>query len=146
VHSITVTSGFAETRSDFGNFALGTKGGYKWNDLDGDGKWDVGSELGDAEEGTAGPVEPELEGWTINLLVDGEVVATDTTDAEGYYEFAGLSAGTYQVAEMCPAGWMQTFPPTSGPCGSGIHEFTVGSGFIETDNNFGNFQLGTKAG
>ena len=76
----------------------------------------------------------------------GRSLRTDTTDAEGYYEFAGLSAGTYQVAEVCPAGWMQTFPPTSGPCGSGIHEFTVGSGFIETENNFGNFQLGTKAG
>ena len=114
IHAFTVTSGFVDKENNFGNFALGTKGGYKWNDLDGDGLWDLGSELGSVEAGTAGPAEPGLEGWTINLLVQGEVVDSTLTDADGYYEFTGLAAGAYAVSETCPAGWMQTYPATTG--------------------------------
>lgn len=36
-------------------------------------------------------------GVTVELLRDGEVVATTTTDADGEYSFAGLKAGDYSV-------------------------------------------------
>ena len=128
-------SGFEETDNDFGNFQLGSKSGYKWNDLDGNGTWDEG--------------EPPIPGVTIELRSGDAAVASTTTDAEGYYEFVGLKAGSYTVAEVCKAGWIQTYPTTDGTeesCGDGVHSITVISGYAETDNNFGNFALGTKGG
>ncbi|WP_281862361.1 SdrD B-like domain-containing protein [Salana multivorans] len=41
--------------------------------------------------------EKPLPGVTVDLLVDGDVVATTTTDADGRYVFDNLPAGTYQV-------------------------------------------------
>jgi hypothetical protein len=46
---------------------------------------------------------------------------TDTTDSSGYYEFGGLSDGTYSVQEVCGAGWGQTYPAPTNGCGSGVH-------------------------
>ncbi|MEM3692890.1 MAG: SdrD B-like domain-containing protein [Candidatus Bathyarchaeia archaeon] len=115
----------------FHNFKLGVKGGYKWNDLNGNGVWDAG--------------EPALPDWTIQLwspgsdnifgTADDVLVGTDVTDSNGYYEFTGLAAGTYRVTEVLKAGWTQTYPAT------GYHEFTVTSGFIEKENDFGNKEM-----
>ena len=131
----------------FGNFELGTKGGYKYSDLDGD--------LTTTGDRTA------LKLWTINLYKDvngdgkldagdGAAIATDTTDDNGYYEFTGLNAGKYLVAEDCKAGWIQLDPKplsnTEADCGTGIHPITVTSGFSDKNNNFINFELGTKGG
>ncbi|MFX0005648.1 MAG: SdrD B-like domain-containing protein, partial [Candidatus Hermodarchaeota archaeon] len=125
-YCFTVTSGFEDLDNNFGNFKLGTKAGYKWDDLNGDGVWDVG-ELG-------------IEGWTIHLeYPDGSIVST-TTDATGYYEFSGLTYGDYKVTEELPSGWICTYPTPA------EYRFTVTSGFEDLDNNFGNFKLGTKAG
>ena len=122
-HTIPIVSGQNSQNNNFGNFYPGVKGGYKWDDLDQDGVWD-GDELG-------------LEGWTIQLrdATGTTVLATDTTDADGYYEFTDLDAGTYRVYEVLESGWEQTYPV------AGYYEFTVTSGFSETDNNFGNRQL-----
>ncbi|OAI41579.1 hypothetical protein AYO38_00675 [bacterium SCGC AG-212-C10] len=76
----------------------GTISGKKFNDLDGDGQ--------PAEAG-----EPGVAGFTIQVLnSDGGVVAQQTTDAQGAYEFTGLGAGNYTVAESGKGGWRQTFP------------------------------------
>jgi len=105
----------------FTNFELGKKGGYKWDDLNGNGEWDDG--------------EPGIEGWMIYLKDDtGTVIATTTTDSEGKYLFDGLEAGDYTVEEDRRAGWTCTCP---GP--SAKYDFTVTSGFADLDNNFGNY-------
>ncbi|MEE8450566.1 MAG: beta-propeller fold lactonase family protein [Thermoguttaceae bacterium] len=86
--------------------------GQKWHDLDGDGVRDVG-DIG-------------LDGWTIKLVdrADNSVVATTLTadvdldengtiDPEteaGLYSFTGLAQGSYEIREVVPAGWVQSFP------------------------------------
>jgi hypothetical protein len=51
-----------------------------------------------------------LEGWTIELYeLGGALVASTTTDIDGYYEFCGdpcLMPGDYTVCEIVEAGWM----------------------------------------
>ncbi len=37
---------------------------------------------------------------------DGNQVAIVQTDSDGYYEFAGLSAGSYRLVETQPSGWL----------------------------------------
>ena len=34
-----MTSGFLDTDNNFGNFKLGTKAGYKFDDVNGNGAW-----------------------------------------------------------------------------------------------------------
>jgi len=62
------------------SFAIGD---YVWIDEDHDGRQDDG--------------EQPLRGVTVNLLVDGEVVETVTTDENGRYLFDNLEEGDYQV-------------------------------------------------
>jgi VCBS repeat-containing protein len=64
-------------------------GNFVWRDSDADGIQDR-SERG-------------VEGVIVNLLdASGAVVASDVTDARGFYLFSGLAAGTYTVA-VAPA-------------------------------------------
>ncbi|MEM2347980.1 MAG: SdrD B-like domain-containing protein, partial [Sulfolobales archaeon] len=96
--------------------------GYKWNDLDKDGVWGAG--------------EPALNNWTIVLYRGSVAVASVVTDISGYYEFVGLSAGSYGVCEVLIEGWMQTYPG-----GVGCHNVTITSGMNLEDLNFGNKEL-----
>jgi uncharacterized repeat protein (TIGR01451 family) len=140
-----VTSGFTDLNNDFGNFKLGAKSGYKWNDVTPNGVWDTG--------------EPGISGVTIQLWTDvdgsGTVTTVDTIAAttvtakggpratDGYYAFTGLKAGKYVVAEVCQAGWVQSAPaPAGGVCGTGVHPITVASGFTDVENNFANYKPG----
>ncbi len=52
-----------------------------------------------------------IEGWTINLLKDGAVIATIQTDSDGGYEFCGLLPGDYEVCEEDRDGWMHVDSP-----------------------------------
>jgi hypothetical protein len=134
---------------DFGNFQQGTKSGTKFEDPNADG---------DLTDGTA------LPGWVINAYLDdgdgilsaGEfaagVAATDTTDANGDYSFS-LDPGDYIVCEELPADWFQSAPnPGTADCSAGTglaaagYAVTITSGSSEEDNDFGNFQQGTKSG
>ena len=147
IHPITVTSGFSDKNNNFINFELGTKGGYKYSDLDGD--------LTTTGDRTA------LKLWTINLFKDvrrpaswtpvtAAAIATDTTDdqrvlrvhrAEGRQVPGGrgLQGGLDPVGPDAPSN-------TEADCGTGIHPITVTSGFSDKNNNFINFELGTKGG
>lgn len=58
----------------------------------GDVVWIDANDNGLQDEG-----EEPLAGVTVDLLVDGAVVATTTTDENGRYVFDSLPAGTYQV-------------------------------------------------
>ncbi|NWG09589.1 MAG: hypothetical protein HXX80_04695 [Nitrososphaerales archaeon] len=117
---------------NFGNFELGVKGGYKWEDSDGDGIWDDG--------------EPKLDGWEIKLfkwdellndwVYQSSAITGDGDWPNGYYNFIGLTIGLYKVQEVNKTGWTPTHP-VNPP----YHIFTVTtSGFEELNNNFGNTQ------
>lgn len=109
--------------------------GYKFHDLDANGAWDM-------------PGEPGLENWTIELYKDGGLVASTTTDSNGYYKFDGLSDGTYEVIESCPADWFQSYPGPNpaATCGNNTHTFVVNIVTPNHSGNFGNFQNGTVSG
>jgi hypothetical protein len=100
---------------NIGNFKLGKISGYKFEDVNGNGAWDNG--------------EPALSGWTINLGGSGN--ASDVTDTSGFYEFTGLTAGTYSLTENTQTGWTQK---TTNPANVGVI-----SGTDSQNNNFGNF-------
>ncbi|MDP3792525.1 MAG: hypothetical protein Q8Q89_02230 [bacterium] len=78
--------------------------GYKFEDLDGDGKRDEG--------------EPLLNGWTIWLDEDSYAVTGDDEKgwADGYYEFDDLESDDYTVceerkpSEESENNWTQTYP------------------------------------
>lgn len=113
-------SGTESADNDFGNFHLGRISGFKFNDLDGDGTWDEG--------------ESGLDGWTICLNGIENCVVTGTGDwPDGYYEFTGLTAGSYDVYESQQDGWVPTTPTE-------IEGIVVQSGTDSADNNFGNFR------
>jgi len=68
-------------------------GDFVWHDADLDGLQNAG-ELG-------------LAGVTVTLYdASGAVAATTVTDANGYYGFTGLAAGTYQVGFSTPEGYV----------------------------------------
>jgi hypothetical protein len=116
----------------FVNSRYAEKSGYKWHDLNADGKWDT-------------PDEPALPDWTIELVDSGGDVVSTTTDENGYYEFT-TKPGTYTVREVCPTDWFQSFPEPIDGCGSGVHDVTLVSGQSDTDNNFGNYRSAKKFG
>ena len=121
--TVTITDGGLENVR-FGNFELGEISGKKWNDLNGNGIWNIG--------------EPTLAGWTIELLADDmtTVLDTDVTDGTGEYTFTGLTAGTYYLNEVQQAGWTQTFPSP----GQILGPVDVTSGTDVSGYNFGNFE------
>ncbi len=88
----------------FLNFELGEISGYKYEDMNGDGKLDAG--------------DTPISGWTIYL--SGPISGTTTTDANGYFEFTGLTYGTYTVTEETRDGWVHMTPASySVPISSG---------------------------
>ncbi|MBM3934234.1 MAG: CHRD domain-containing protein [SAR202 cluster bacterium] len=109
------------------NLAPGAILGFKFNDLDGNGGWDID--------------EPPIEGWDIYLdlnndgeFTDGEPIST--TNADGLFEFPALQTGrSYMVGEIQQSGWTQTLPLTNG--GRHLIE-NLGSGDEIIDVIFGN--------
>ncbi len=96
----------------------GTINGYKWEDLNGNGAWEAG--------------EPALAGW--NITLSGPINSWTLTDEYGYYEFTGLTDGTYTISEKPQAGWTQTWPRNDS------YVVTVTSGSLIENLNFGNFK------
>ena len=81
----------------------GSISGYKWEDLNGNSKWDEK----DGEKG--------LQDWTIYIdknkngqLDSGE--PSTLTNSSGYYEFVDLQPATYHIGELIKEGWKQTYP------------------------------------
>jgi hypothetical protein len=85
----------------------GTIRGFKYEDMNGNGTWQIG--------------EPALNGWEITLV--GSSTETTTTrdidldnsgsidaDESGWFEFTDLEAGAYDVFETIPPGWFQSEP------------------------------------
>ncbi len=109
----------------------GSISGMKFNDLNGNGKWDAG-ELG-------------LANWTITLTNESGGVLTNVTDANGNYSFTNLTDGNYTVGEVIQPGWIQTAPAVS-TTGSATYTVNISGGNAVTDEDFGNFQLGSVSG
>lgn len=122
--SITVPLGAEDTvydGRDFGNFIPPEISGEKFDDSDVDGERDL--------------PEVALEDWLIQLS-NGE---SRLTDGEGAYSFS-VRPGTYTVSETLQEGWRQTLPG-----GDGTRTYTVISGDVIDDADFGNVCLGGVA-
>ena len=101
---------------------VGSICGYKWNDLNGDGKWS-GDEIG-------------LSGWQINLQSPSDpsfVPMSATTARDGSYCFFGLKSSTYTVSETQKENWTETFPPAPG-----TYTMQLGDSEAAHGINFGN--------
>ena len=107
----------------FGNTQYGSIDGHKVNDLNGNGDWD--------NEPVLEPVvnHTDVPGGVVifidtndNQVLDNEERSTNT-DNDGYYKFDNLLAGVYDVCEVLPEGWINTFPSNSN-----CHSITVTSG------------------
>jgi hypothetical protein len=129
------------TGNDFGNYQNATKSGTKFVDTNGNGARDSG--------------EPGKSGVQIHLFgTDGLgniVHRHPLTDANGNYSIS-VPPGNYTVCESVPAGWTQSFPTSGASCSghnnaSGFgYAITLRSGEVDSGNDFGNFQNGTKSG
>ncbi len=96
---ITLLPGQINTTVDAGArnpTALARLGNFIWNDVNGNGFQDAG--------------EPGVPGVTADLLNDiGTVIKTTVSDANGFYMFTDLAAGTYRIQySNLPAGFVAT--------------------------------------
>jgi protocatechuate 3,4-dioxygenase beta subunit len=107
--NITLSSGQNLSEIYFGNQEiLGSICGMKYNDLNGNGKWDAG--------------EPGLPNWQITLSSLGQtssgfaggptltLISSATTDKNGNYCFTNIKPGNYLLGEIQQNGWKQTEP------------------------------------
>jgi protocatechuate 3,4-dioxygenase beta subunit len=93
IEQITMTPGGVGIQYDFCEIAPAGLSGYVYHDQSLDGRRD--------------PQENGIAGVNVSLVdTNGQTVATTTTDADGRYEFAGLTPGTYQLVQQQPAGWI----------------------------------------
>jgi hypothetical protein len=102
---------------------------YKYNDLDGNGSWDVG--------------EPYLSGWHFDVT-GPQTFMDQVTDGTGKITLSDIAIGNYTITEHTPlpAGWVNTDPPGSPPL---TKPATVNAG-ATTEVWFGNYQTATKSG
>src|SRR5258708_23133094 len=110
--TVTVAEGQAVTGVNFGNFITGSISGTVFLDTNGDGTHENG--------------ETALSGITVFLDTAGTGVlqAGDpqaVTNSAGQFSFTGLTAGSYSVREVVPAGDVATkAEPVTGSIASGL--------------------------
>lgn len=92
----TLPGGSSDLTVDFGYYQPAAIGDFVWSDTNGNGVQDAG------EPGIP-QVKVELYNCVGNVLV-----ATTTTDANGLYNFTGLTPGTYHVKFYAPTGYVFT--------------------------------------
>jgi streptogramin lyase len=130
VHVYNDPGGFGEyfLQVQTASYPSGSASGEVFNDLNGNGSLDAG--------------DPGLPGWTVDLYdANGNLVAAQTTDKNGDFNFGGLAPGTYTAVEVIQAGWTQTAPPSPG-----TFTFSVTAGGTVTGLDFGDFQGATISG
>jgi hypothetical protein len=125
-HSVLVRANESIPNINFGNVpVLGGVSGIKFNDLNGNGVFDLG--------------EPGIPGITIYLDLDGDNrldlgEPMTRTDSNGAYSITILTTGTHTVRELLQPGWEQTFPKTP----EREYTFIAGPGESFPGRNFGN--------
>ena len=93
--------------------------------------------------GTEAPGEPAISGIPINLYGNGSTtnfITSTTTDANGYYYFENLLAGTYTVSPAPTSGLLQTAPA------SGSYTVTLGVAQQVSAQDFGAVSVNTNSG
>lgn len=116
--------------------------GVKFDDADADGKIDDGEDrLADWEIRAYADVGDDAEKFDS----DDELVATETTGAEGEYEFK-LAAGDYVICEVQQDGWNQSLPSNASDACAGVssaedgYVLSLSSGEVADGKDFGNNQ------
>jgi hypothetical protein len=129
-YTFVATSGATSTNNDFGNFAWATISGRKFDDTDGDGTGDGGT-------------DPAQSGVTIQLIRDANnnnvnddaVIATATSAVStGAYSFTIQQGGRYFVQEVVPSNSTPTVP-----LGPAYYTVVATSGGTFGNRDFGNF-------
>jgi serine-aspartate repeat-containing protein C/D/E len=116
--------------------------GYVYHDRDNDGNREQGEEA--------------IPGTTIILFdANGTQVATTVTDANGFYKFTGLGAGTYRIVEVQPTSWVdgKDTPGTIGgvrvgtsPTNDTLGSITLLNGDSGVEYNFGELKAVSISG
>lgn len=128
-YQVDVRAQEIDSGRNFGNWKEGSIGGFKFEDLNGNGTRQNG--------------EDRLSGWTVNLYLASDTVnplMTDVTEANGRYLFEGLTPGEYVVREVQQVGWAHTIPDADG------HTVTLLSGQNKNNLHFGNVEVATVSG
>jgi|GEM_PF-2474869 len=97
----TLESGEDDPTWDAGLYLPASLGNFVWLDVNGDGVQSGGSETG-------------IPSVVVNLLSNGIVMATTTTDVNGAYAFTNLIPGAYAVEFEPPTGFTITQPDLGG--------------------------------
>ena len=98
---VTLDPGEFDPTIDAGFFKFASIGDFVWNDLNANGIQD--------------PNEPGISGAEVKLQdPGGNVLATTTTDANGFYEFTNLTPGDYKVMFVQPGGFSSVSPFQAG--------------------------------
>src|SRR5262249_44743650 len=147
ITGIQLGSGVNATQYDFCEHVGVMLSGNVYHDRDDDGNFDR-----PGEEGIGGVVVKLLRKNDDGTLTDTGRRAT--TDANGFYKFNNLEAGTYAVAEVQPAGWLdgKDTPGNLGgmadpsPPGDLINMIMIPWGSMGTEYNFGELLPGSIAG
>lgn len=93
IGNILLSSGQSAIDFNFCEHEPASLSGYVYHDADNDGVFDDG--------------ESPIAGVEVSLQDDdNNTVAATTTDANGFYEFRGLSAGRYTIVETQPSGFL----------------------------------------
>ncbi|NOZ49144.1 MAG: hypothetical protein GXP37_03730, partial [Chloroflexi bacterium] len=94
--------------------------GLVWTDLDRGGFEDI--DVG----------EPGIPDITLQLKdINGQVLTTTTTDADGTFRFFGMQASTtYELVLLVPAGWELTTPPPNRWLAPGVGILIVNFGLV----------------
>ena len=132
--SVTVVSDTTRDAGDWANYVYGSIHGYKFHDLDADGRRDAGEpDLAniqfDLYKFTGTTTETTASGVVLihyNWARQGDA----TSNAKGEFWFTQLDPGVYEVVEVPTGGWMQsTLQPTVNPDIRNINPATSSTAF-----------------
>lgn len=138
IGNITLGSGEVAVDYDFCEKPPAEISGYVYVDQNNNQRRDAG--------------EAPIAGTRVELIdSSGNVVATATTDARGFYRFSFLPAGEYTVRQTQPAGYLQGSQQAGSAGGDAtvddvISQIPIAFGAILTEYNFGELLPGTLSG